>query len=102
MHGSRAGVVPSPSIPVKSSIRPAIRVANSRKKHRPGTHRSLKAEFISMEAPFRVVLNWILSPKTEFRARQKACTSMHTLDMLHCKGDTARSKQKGSKIAENG
>jgi hypothetical protein len=55
-------------------IRPAIMVANSRKKHRPGTHRSLKAEFISMEAPFKVVLNWILSPKTEFRARQKACT----------------------------
>ena len=48
-------------------------VANSRKKQSPGTHRSLKAEFISMEAPFKVVLNWILSPNTEFRARQKAC-----------------------------
>ena len=59
--------------PVKSSTRPATMVANSRTKHRPGTHRSLKAEFISMEAPFKVVLNWILSPKMEFTARQKAC-----------------------------
>ena len=55
-------------------------VANSRKKQSPGTHKSLTAEFISMEAPFRVVLNWILSPNTEFRARQKACTRhQHTV-----------------------
>lgn len=91
MHDSCAGVVPGPSVPVKSSIRPAIMVANSRKKHRPGTHRSLKAEFINMEAPFKVVLNWILSPKTEFRARQKACTSTHISDRLHYKTNTARS-----------
>ena len=51
-------------------------VANSRRKHRPGTHRSRKAEFISMEAPFKVVLNWILSPKMEFTARQKACITI--------------------------
>ena len=84
---------------MNSSMSPAIMVANRRKKQRPGTHRSRRAEFIIMEAPFRVVLNWILSPKTELTARQKAWVA-HTL-CQHCcipKQEHPEEHRKGAKV----
>ncbi len=63
--------------PWASLTKPVMMEASMRKKQRPGIHRSRRALFMSMLAPLRVVLNWILEPQMEFTARHSAFTYVH-------------------------
>ena len=58
--------------PCASFTKPVMMEATRRRRHSPGIHRSRTALFMSMLAPFSVVLNWIREPKKEFRARHRA------------------------------
>ena len=55
--------------PCASLTKPVIMEASRTKKQSPGIHRSRKALFMSMLAPFSVVLNLMVPPQMEFTAR---------------------------------
>ena len=63
--------------PCASLTKPVTMEASSRKAQRPGIHRSRNALFMSMLAPFSVVLNWMREPTKEFSARYSALMYVH-------------------------
>ena len=63
--------------PCASLTKPVIMEASRTKKQSPGIHRSRKALFMSMLAPFSVVLNLMVPPQMEFTARHSAFTYVH-------------------------
>ena len=69
--------------PCASLTKPVMMEASSRKAQRPGIHRSRSALFMSMLAPFSVVLNWIREPKKEFSARYSALMYVHLHEHPH-------------------
>ena len=73
--------------PCASLTKPVMMEASSRNEQRPAIHRSRSALFMSMLAPFSVVLNWMREPKKEFSARYSAFTyvhlQVHAYDNMH-------------------